>query len=84
MAANTRKPRDAASVTRSKFKVSPNVPQSVRCCCNLQVIHTESELASEVGGQGHWTLGRTWGISLRNGHGIGEPGVFTCGSLQHV
>jgi len=24
------------------------------------------------------------GISLRNGQGIGEPGVFTCGSLQHV
>jgi len=23
-------------------------------------------------------------ISLRNGQGIGEPGVFTCWSLQHV
>jgi len=50
----------------------------------VQVTHTESGPASEVGGQGQWTLGRTGGISLRNGQGIGEPGVFTCGSLQHV
>jgi len=50
----------------------------------VQVTHTESGPASEVGGQGHWTLGRTGGISLSNGQGIGEPGVFTCGSLQHV
>jgi len=50
----------------------------------VQVTHTESGPASEVGGQGHWTLGRTGGIRLRNGQGIGEPGVFTCGSLQHV
>jgi len=44
----------------------------------VQVTHTESGPASEVGGQGHWTLGRTGGIR------IGEPGVLTCGSLQHV
>ena len=51
----------------------------------VQVTHTESGPASFlVGGQGHWTLGRTGGISLRNGQGIDEPGVFTCGSLQHV
>ena len=50
----------------------------------VQVTHTESGPASEVGGQGHWTLGRTGGIGLRNGHGIGEPRVFTCGSFQHV
>ena len=50
----------------------------------VQVTHTESGPASEVGGQGHWTLGRIGGISLRNGQGIREPGVFTCGSLQHV
>ena len=50
----------------------------------VQVTHTQSGPASVVGGQGHWTLGRTGGISLRNGQGIGEPGVFTCGSLQHV
>ena len=50
----------------------------------VQVTHTESGPASEVGGQGHWTLGRTGGFHLWNGQGIGEPGVFTCGSLQHV
>ena len=50
----------------------------------VQVTHTDSGPVSEVGGQWHWTLGRTGGISLRNGQGIGEPGVFTCGSLQHV
>jgi len=27
----------------------------------VQVTHTESGLASEVGGQGHWALGRTGG-----------------------
>jgi len=42
----------------------------------VQVTHTESGPVSEVG--------RTGGISLMNGQGIGEPGVFTCGSLQHV
>ena len=50
----------------------------------VQVTHTESAPASAVGGQWHWTLARTRGISLRNGQGIGEHGVFTCGSLQHV
>ena len=50
----------------------------------VQVTHTESGPASEVGGQGHWTLRRTGGISLSNGQGIAEPGVFTCGSLQNV
>jgi len=50
----------------------------------VQVTHTESGPASEVGGQGHLTLGQTGGISRSNGEGIGEPGVFTCGSLQHV
>ena len=50
----------------------------------VQVTHTESGPASVVCGQGHCTLGRRGGISLRNGLGIGGPGVFTCGSLQHV
>jgi len=50
----------------------------------VQITHTESGPASAVGGQGHWTLGQTGGISLRNGQGIGEPGVSTCGSLHHV
>jgi len=50
----------------------------------VQVTHTETGPASAVDGQGHWTLGRTGGISLRNGQGIEEPGLFTCGSLQHV
>ena len=48
----------------------------------VQVTHTESGPASEVGG--HWTLGWTGGISLRNGQGIWKPAVFTCGSLRHV
>ena len=43
----------------------------------VQVTHTESGPVSEVGRTGG-------GISLMNGQGIGEPGVFTCGSLQHV
>jgi len=35
----------------------------------VQVTHTESGPASEVGGQGHLTLGQTGGISRRKGGG---------------
>jgi len=41
----------------------------------VQVTHTESGPASEVGGQRHWTLGQTGGggISPSNGQGSGSP-----------
>ena len=50
----------------------------------VKVTHTESGPASAVGGQGHWTLRPTGGISLRNGQGIGEPGVFTCAGPSNM
>ena len=46
---------------------------------SLLVQVTQSGPASELGVQG-----RTGGFHLWNGQGIGEPGVFPRGSLQHV
>jgi len=38
----------------------------------VQVTHTESVPASEVGGQGHWTLGRTGGNQSKEWSGNRE------------
>ena len=71
----------------NRFFVHLNLLQNVQCGCTRvpprashiqRVDQPLRQVAKGIGLQDGQA-----GISLRNGQGIGEPGVFTCGSLQH-